>query len=699
MFFTSLRRFIDRVISGGLLGQILLLLSSVVIVFLLFFFIIWWSGVDQMILSSSEEGASDTSLFWNIYYNYVDTGTQAAVNSSGRVWAAIISFFGTVLLSGLLISTFSNIMERRVEACRKGLNYYKMKNHYVIIGADEMLSGLVVQLCKNENSNILIMTSDNAEATYLDLIAKLPDKCLRKRIIVNYGFRDSEKDLQHLSIHEAKEVFVLGDNGEFDNIEYYHDSLNVQCLRLIAGICEKYKRCGLKCHVSFDYNETYSVFQYADISQDIMQYVEFHPFNFYEFWAQKVFVNNNSGLADIDYKPLDYYPIVSVESDKYVHLIVIGMSKMGIAMALQAAHLAHFPNYKKKKTCITFIDREAETEMNKFKQKYEALFDVSASCFIDATKYNTGDDISSLDRDPKSLFKLKDDYTNLVDKNTDDPCFIDIEWRFVQGDDSHPIVRALVERWAEKEDAIMTIAVCLNLTHASISSAMYLPSVVYEKKIPVLVQQRMTTAMVDTLYGKSLTTSERDILRYKNLRPFGMIDDCYDFSINRSLDYAKKINYAYAFYFKHHVLVTQFVDTDVEEEWKKVIKTAKKWSNVYAASSIPTKLRCIGYDTPEQYSMLRSLSEKQVSILSEIEHNRWNVEELLLGYRPVKNEEYEIITQGIAQHSDAKKKEYRNKYVHYDIRPYDKLMPDDSGVKACLYDEVIIRSIPLIINS
>ena len=39
------------------------------------------------------------------------------------------------------------------------------------------------------------------------------------------------------------------------------------------------------------------------------------------------------------------------------------------------------------------------------------------------------------------------------------------------------------------------------------------------------------------------------------------------------------------------------------------------------------------------------LTEEQVALLAEIEHNRWNVEELLLGYRPVhKDEDVEIDT-------------------------------------------------------
>ena len=81
---------------------------------------------------------------------------------------------------------------------------------------------------------------------------------------------------------------------------------------------------------------------------------------------------------------MDYVPITRQDSDRFVHFVIIGMSKMGQAMALQAAHIAHFPNYKRKKTKITFIDRDGRVEMNEFKQKCGELFKVSRSTLIDA---------------------------------------------------------------------------------------------------------------------------------------------------------------------------------------------------------------------------------------------------------------------------------------------------------------------------
>lgn len=88
--------------------------------------------------------------------------------------------------------------------------------------------------------------------------------------------------------------------------------------------------------------------------------------------------------------------------------------------------------------------------------------------------------------------------------------FIDIEWQFVQGTIESPEVRDLITGWCEDADALMTVAVCLNLTHQSISSAVYLPRCVYEKGVSVLVQQRITSAIIEKLSGNPLKGKRRN---------------------------------------------------------------------------------------------------------------------------------------------------------------------------------------------
>lgn len=674
-------RWFDRIIYGGAWKQIRFLIIIVVSLIAFSCLGVHWGSKHKMapqeemaaIAGDSVANDSFTESLWNVYNNFVDSGNLVAVNPEDRLWALIISLIGSVVLGGLLISTLSNIIERRVENCRNGLIHYKLSDHIVIIGADAMLPCLIRQLCrKEEKSTLVVQTSKNVNEVRMELFSNLT-KEEEKRIVLVHAMRDSKEELRLLCVTDAKEVFILGDSGELDGVEYYHDSMNVDCLNLIGELCKEEKReKPLKCNVLFEYQSTFAVFQFSDIDDDLKEYIDFCPFNFYETWAQKVFVRNACSIREIDYQPLDYEAITD-ESKKYVHLVIVGMSRMGTALAVEAAHIAHYPNFihdRKKKTRITFIDEEAMREMNRFKQAYANLFDVSYSTFINTETGFIRKDVP----DQK--------YAHL---GTD---FIDIEWQFVKGTIESPEVRKLLTGWCEDANALMTIAVCLNLTHHSISSAVYLPRCIYEKEIPVLVQQRITSAIIEKLSGNQRKEKEASNLRFKNLRPYGMLDDCFDLYMADEL-YAKRVNAVYEKSEGKKILTELPPQEEIDRLWhSKEFKTVKKWSNIYNANAIPTKLRSVGY-TKKHWENGKDLNEEQVQLLAEVEHNRWNVEELLLGYRPVTEDEQ----NAIKQHPALKKIKRDKEYAHYDIRPYTDL---SEASKA--YDIALTRHLLLIVR-
>ena len=644
------------------------------------------------------------NIWWQLYYYFADPGNQMSGKTGdggdgSRVVGFIFSTLGSIFLSGILISTITNSFERMSDSWRSGFSYYKLKNHIVIIGSDQMVYGLVNQLLGSTDLTIVVMTSTDVEQMRNTLWASLMNKGDKSRIVVNYGQRDSEIFLDKINVAYASEVYLLGDTSEFDNIENYHDSLNVHCLTLISKQCKAINRTSrLKCHVLFDYKTTYHIFQYADLNSEITRYVDFHPFNFYDFWARKVLVAGRSKEGNISYKPLDYIPITSKDSEKFVHFIVIGMSQMGQAMALQAAHIAHFPNYEKAKTKITFIDANGKVEMNEFKQKCGELFKVSHSTFIDADAWLEANqnktDSKEVDYGKfKTEYHIADEYMHLVAENEKQD-FIDVEWEFIKGHDHNTLVQHLLNKYVNEENAIITVAVCLNITHMSLRSAMSLPKKYYENNVPILVQQRKTATMVSTLNGEGFDEDHRKRLLYKNIQPFGMVTECYDLNIVSSVEICKKISYVYDHFFTFDNLAVKIDMEKANQIWDNTV-ISKRWSNIFAAASIPTKLRCIGIDWDiNRIYNLDELTEEQVALLAEIEHNRWNVEELLLGYRPVHKDEDEKIDA-----DKNKKKEYRNRFIHYDIRPFSELKTDDKGRKANIYDEVIVRSLPLILKS
>ena len=85
---------------------------------------------------------------------------------------------------------------------------------------------------------------------------------------------------------------------------------------------------------------------------------------------------------------------------------------------------------------------------------------------------------------------------------------------------------------------------------------------------------------------------------------------------------------------------------------------------------------------------------QEIEIMTEVEHNRWNLEELILGYRPVTDDEQKMIEKDISL-----KKKFREKKIHYDIRAFHDLRPDATGKQVYVYDLALTQGIPLIVKS
>jgi len=84
--------------------------------------------------------------------------------------------------------------------------------------------------------------------------------------------------------------------------------------------------------------------------------------------------------------------------------------------------------------------------------------------------------------------------------------------------------------------------------------------------------------------------------------------------------------------------------------------------------TIPSKMRSIGL-TEDDWEKFYDISQQDIEILAQVEHNRWNVEELLLGYRKPKKDEDKYVYPEFA----GKLKKNKDLFVHHDIRPFDQL--------------------------
>jgi hypothetical protein len=204
---------------------------------------------------------------------------------------------------------------------------------------------------------------------------------------------------------------------------------------------------------------------------------------------------------------------------------------------------------------------------------------------------------------------------------------------------------------------------------------------VYNKKIPVLVQQELSDYTLSMLSKGN----QNNYRKYENVKPFGMLDNCYD--LKKTIDrLSMMIHYVYE-KTKEDFLVDSIPNDKVLEAAWKGIGTSLKWSNRYCANSVYIKQRSLKINPDEE------LTAEQINLLARIEHNRWNIEKLLMGYRATTPKEEEDIASG-----KQTKKYYKERFIHNDIRTYQTLTEDDENILVSRYDVNIAKSLPLMLR-
>jgi hypothetical protein len=175
--------------------------------------------------------------------------------------------------------------------------------------------------------------------------------------------------------------------------------------------------------------------------------------------------------------------------------------------------------------------------------------------------------------------------------------------------------------------------------------------------------------------------------KYRNIKPFGMLDNCLNVSDLSNPDMlAKKIHYVYDCYFdekSYHQIPDLIPAQDqLNEKWNK-IPTAEKWSNRYHANMIGIKLR--SFDTEELKTAIerKDNNAEIIDLMAQVEHNRWNMEKLLLGFRPATGSEQKMA-----------KSILKKNFIHPDIKEFSDIPDDMKEV-----DRMITKALPLIIKN
>ena len=700
----------DRALAHDLRQQVLILLLALCVAFVLSFLLLELSGCQWEELCERE----NIKKFLLPLYLLIDPNTlNSLYTNQTHGWAlfaaTIVYVIGVVIFNGMIISVMTNAIERRVRSHQDGKIHYLKSGHYIVMGYDDMVPSIIHYILdKDDDSDILLLTSGSVVDIKEDL-QKYFDKKQRKRIIVNYGHRTSLEDYKDIHFESAAEIFIVGNRQR-----PAHDAINVECVDSICKYLTGFKGKQLPKRITcvFEDIDTYAAFKTSEIFQTVRSLgIEFVPYNFYVGWAKQVFVNQchqdkDGPNAIVRYPKVYGENGIKPEDEKFVHLVFVGATNFAESFAMEAAQVLHFPNFdsKGKRTRITFIDVNADKEKDVFITRNRHFFDVQTNYYEDLSDYQKTEKYISL--------RPCVDYGADVD-------FLDIGFEFIKGDVFSEQVQDRLKKWAKDHDEKQYLSIFLTMPdqRQNFVMGMNMPDEVYERGIPVFIRQDRSDNFVTNLRnadtkpegekmvyrsvqdGKLCPPVYRDA-RYAHIYPFGMNEMAFS-ADETSLKRAKLINYLYktADYQTHQFigLLTlasippQSIWAEADEYWNG-LTVALKWSNLYSAYSLPIKMDSLramrGLDADDTSHDEFALTDKEVEEMAKVEHNRWNVEKLLMGYRKAKYDE------DLYEHDKFAEELKKNKdlFVHHDIRPYYKL----GSIKKL--DQEFSRYIPWIIS-
>lgn len=588
-----------KIFASSKSKQILWILLFVLVGFLMSMFIYFIIiSPDDLKLAFSNV----SSLYINKSFN----------NEENIVISFIIYIIGYFLIYVLLISFVINLIFKQTEAYINGEIRYFLKNHIIILGYNNSVPSLIKRIIKNKDfskkSRILLQSSSDIKSLRSKLRTKL-NKNEEDKILYYSASRDSLEDLKNMNIEYAKLVFCIGEG------EKNCDFINLNSIKKISKIYSLSNK-KIQCFTSIESKSINKLLKRNNITEDISRNIDFCPFSINEIWARKLFVLNNACLNDCDSNNIRYQPLdregINSNSEKRVHLVIIGMTNMGITLAIEALRIAHYPNFKTKniKSIISFIDVDIDFEMNCFINEHKQLFQNIRYKYRDVNND-----------------KRKKDYIPSLEIQDSNKINIDFEFNFYNANIANPKMQNYIDNWANNPNQYLTIISCLNNPTANISVGYNFSDLLYKNNIPIYILQKAWGELHDFMNDSKYLYST---YKYSNVRPFGM-----DFNgIDSSVDFKTWGKYVNFFYKRSYISTSK---DEIDEEWNNATYI-EKWFSIYHAMSIPTKLRSLGinlvFNSSSSFNIFSNLSLLDLNIddirnLNDVEDNRWNIEFLL----------------------------------------------------------------------
>ena len=687
-FLNWIKRSIDHDLSLGYAKQLRWLFLLFVLAFLLIL-----ATLFVIVAIDKDFNMGDVNLPGTAFLLLTDPGNLSGVLPVNHSWIvgvvyALIAIIGAVIFGGLLISLLSNSVQRRVEKIESGNVYYNLQGHILVIGYDNIVPSLVRQILGQwPNRDVLLLTKKSPTEvreslnTFVDVRSK--------HLIIYSGQRSSEMDLRNLQPETAREIFIIGNRESED-----HDALNIDCLsKLVEIIRNSQPKQRPTINVLLENPATQTILQSTNLAANWQEIVNVVPFSFYENWAREV-------LGGKTFPRL----LVKSDSDEQMNVVIFGMSKMGITLAVEAAHALHFPRKKDgsvRKTIITFVSLDADKEMTLFRTRYRQIFEIQSSRYIDFI--GTEGNLTESKPIVKDLAA-----TYFTGKDAD---FLDIEFEFVRANAfSDEIHQFLCER-IEKQHCRLALFACTGRDTTDMNIALYMPELILRES-DIFVRQHHSGLLLNWLRERS----EKEEGLYARIYPFGMETMLFDF-LHKSQTMGMLINYYYWHRkdqpdtFKEDHILNAAENEDASKIWYNQTSIANQWSSSYCCMSFSQKMAQLGINNIDTSTItdIKSAITDNIETLGYLEHNRWNMEKLLMGFRKPNTDEQKEIDESRKTYSDNDKQSkqyyYKQRHVHSYLCSFDDLADitwkdmdkDKDDIRKIDYD--MLRQIPWIINN
>lgn len=330
---------------------------------------------------------------------------------------------------------------------------------------------------------------------------------------------------------------------------------------------------------------------------------------------------------------------------KHVDVIVCGIDELTTAIIRQLAFICHYPNFDEKKganrTKISIIYSSID-----FNSAYDKI------------KSATG---NLLNECCWSYYECTDDGCGVLKSTRNCDSYIDIELDFVN---LNGVSAELFFRQYVKSNVNSIISLLYRSQMYDLSSC-----------ITDIHDAFLNIYEID---DKKLNISAKDELI--DVRKAQLVNMIYNAGINMNEIYAKDIYNVQSYNRALSILFKYTSRKKVLSQWNNLTKEYKL-SNIFCADCFDIRARCamsmLGKGRGSVKRNLKEAIETNLESLAKVEHARWNVEKLLLGYRAYTKEEH-YADEFLFGHEQAEaRKLMKNKKIHIDICSYSSLIRID----------------------